>query len=127
MCSVLRPRWTSRSSTSSSRCRSGRSTCRCCRERWCRSAEFSATDEPGIAQERGMTPGPRGLGPALQDSWMMANLLAFTFGGALTGGVLRFLGQPYYGSNLSVMEAAQVQATIQCVSFGLFGAVLGTL
>ena len=59
--------------------------------------------------------------------WLVANFLAFTVGGGLAGGVLRFLSEPYYGSGVSAMEAAYIQASSSGASLAIFGAALGTM
>jgi hypothetical protein len=63
---------------------------------------------------------------ALRLPWLVANFLAFTVGGALAGGALRFLEQPYYESDVSTLEAAYIQATSLGLSEVIFGALLGT-
>src|SRR5262245_55020061 len=68
----------------------------------------------------------RVLGLELLRSWLVANFLALTVGGAVAGGLLRVLEEPYYGSDISALEAALVQAVIVGLGFGTFGAVLGT-
>jgi hypothetical protein len=56
----------------------------------------------------------------------LANVFAFTIGGAIAGGLLRFLEQPYYETDVSAIVAASVQAISLGLSEGIFGAVLGT-
>jgi hypothetical protein len=64
----------------------------------------------------------RAVGPALLRPWLVANFFGFTAAGALGGGVLRALGEPYYGSDVSALEAADIQA----ISTGLSGVIFGT-
>jgi len=66
------------------------------------------------------------VGSDLRRPWLVANFLAFTVGGALAGGLLRFLEQPYYEKNVSAIEAAYVQASSLGLSETIFGAMLGT-
>jgi hypothetical protein len=66
------------------------------------------------------------VGPDLRGPWLVANFVAFTVGGALAGGVLRYIGQPYYESSISALEAAIVQATSLGAAEAIFGLVLGT-
>ena len=68
----------------------------------------------------------RVVGSDLLRRWMVANFLAFTVGGAIAGGLLRLLEQPYYETEVSAAEAAYVQAISLGVSEAIFGAVLGT-
>jgi hypothetical protein len=58
--------------------------------------------------------------------WIVANFIAFAIGAGITGGMLRALEEPYYGSNVSVMEAARIQAIATGASAAIFGAILGT-
>src|SRR6187402_3018523 len=58
--------------------------------------------------------------------WIVANFIAFAIGAGIAGGMLRALEEPYYGSNVSVMEAARIQATATGASAAIFGAILGT-
>jgi hypothetical protein len=60
------------------------------------------------------------LGP-----WLVANVVAFTIGAAAWGGMLRALEQPYYGADVSTMEAARIQAISSGASAILFGAAVG--
>jgi hypothetical protein len=61
----------------------------------------------------------------LRRQWLLANFLAFAIGGAFWGGVLRTLGQPYYGQMITALEAAYVQSSISAVSGAIFGAIVG--
>ena len=63
--------------------------------------------------------------PDMRREWLIANLLAFAVGGALFGGVLRALGQPYYGVMTSALEAGYIQARAAGVSGFIFGGVVG--
>ena len=65
------------------------------------------------------------VGPDSQRAWVVANVFAFVVGGGLAGGVLRSLGQPYYGTAVSAIEAAYIQASSAGLSGAIFGAVLG--
>jgi hypothetical protein len=66
------------------------------------------------------------VGSAMRRTWLLANFLAFAAGGALGGGTLRILEQPYYGSNVSAIDAAYIQAISAGLSFAIFGALVGT-
>lgn len=57
-----------------------------------------------------MTAEGRPFGPDLARPWLIANVIAFTVGGGLAGGVLRSLSQPYYESGVSALQAAAIQA-----------------
>jgi hypothetical protein len=67
----------------------------------------------------------RVVGSYLRRPWLVANFVAFTIGAAAWGGVLRALEQPYYGADVSTMEAARIQAISNGASALLFGAILG--
>jgi len=58
-------------------------------------------------------------------AWFVANIIAFAIGAAAGGGVLRVLGQPYYGNVDSAMEAARLQTIITSSGAATFGLVLG--
>jgi hypothetical protein len=73
-----------------------------------------------------MNTAPRVLGPASRRPWLVATFIAFSVGGAIAGGLLRFLEQPYYETAVSAAEAAFVQAISLGASEATFGAVLGT-
>jgi hypothetical protein len=63
---------------------------------------------------------------ALMRPWIVANLVGFTIGGALAGGVLRALIGPYFGTaDMPVMEAARLQAIGSGLSAGILGLVVG--
>ena len=64
-------------------------------------------------------------GPAMRREWLIANLFAFAVGGALFGGVLRALGEPYYGMMTSAVDAGIVQARAAGVAGLVFGGVVG--
>jgi hypothetical protein len=59
--------------------------------------------------------------------WIVGNSLAFGIFGALGGGVLRAMSEPWYGSHVSMMEAARIQATAAGVSSVIFWACAGTV
>jgi hypothetical protein len=67
----------------------------------------------------------RVVGSNLWRPWLVANFVAFTIGAAAWGGALRALEQPYYGADVSTMEAARIQAISNGASAALFGAVVG--
>jgi hypothetical protein len=73
-----------------------------------------------------MSPAERMFGSEMRGPWLSANFFAFTVGGALAGGVLRFMGQPYYGSSISAIDAGFVQAGSLGAAEAIFGLVLGT-
>lgn len=58
-------------------------------------------------------------------AWFLANCVAFAIGAAAAGGVLRALGQPYYATVDSVMEAARIQTIIVSAGAATFGLVIG--
>lgn len=64
-------------------------------------------------------------GPGIRREWLIANFFAFAIGGALFGGVVRALGQPYYGMMTSSLEAGYIQARNVGVSGLIFGGVVG--
>jgi hypothetical protein len=66
------------------------------------------------------------VGSDLLRPWLIANFLAFAVGGALAGGILRFLEQPYYGVMTSAIEAGYIQAGSLGLSNAVFGAIVGT-
>jgi len=66
------------------------------------------------------------LKPDLFRPWLLAHFVAFIVGGALGGGVLRALGQPYYGRMISAVDAGVVQAVNAAASWAIFGAIIGT-
>lgn len=70
---------------------------------------------------------PRIVGLELLRPWLTANFLAFTVGGGLAGGLVRFLEQPYYETGISAIDAAYIQASSLGVSGAIFGVVLGTM
>jgi hypothetical protein len=67
----------------------------------------------------------RDVGSHLLREWLVANFVAFTIGAAAWGGALRALELPYYGADVSTMEAARIQAMSNSASAFLFGAVVG--
>jgi hypothetical protein len=66
------------------------------------------------------------LGASLFRPWLLAHFVAFIIGGALAGGVLRAIGQPYYGRMISAVDAGVVQAVSAAASWAIFGAIVGT-
>ena len=66
------------------------------------------------------------FGAHLMRPWLIANLVACAIGLALWGGVVRTLNEPYYGSNVSALEAARLQATANGLGGFLLGVALGT-
>ena len=68
----------------------------------------------------------RAFGGEAAPRWVAANLAGFTLGGALAGGVLRFLGQPFYGNIEDAIEAAALQTAITGLGTAVFGIVIGT-
>jgi hypothetical protein len=64
-------------------------------------------------------------GPDVRREWLIANLFAFAVGGALFGGVLRALEQPYYGMMTSAVEAGYIQARGAGVAGLIFGSLVG--
>jgi hypothetical protein len=73
-----------------------------------------------------MLPDDSLIGSESRRRWLAVHLVAFAVGGAIGGGVLRFIGQPYYGVMTTSMEAAVIQATSAGVAFLIFGAFVGT-
>jgi hypothetical protein len=65
------------------------------------------------------------FGARLLRPWLVANFLAFTIGFAVSGGVLRAMTEPYYGSDMSAIEAARIQAVASGTAGLIIGAVLG--
>lgn len=65
-------------------------------------------------------------GSDLLRPWLAANFVAFAVGGALAGGVLRSMMQPYFGVMTSATEAAYIQASSTGVSGAIFGVLVGT-
>ena len=68
----------------------------------------------------------RWLAADLSRPWIVANLVGFSIGAAMAGGVLRVIGQPYYGTVGDVMEAARIQAIITGSGAATFGLILGS-
>ena len=66
------------------------------------------------------------LGSNLFRPWILAHFVAFTIGGALAGGILRALGQPYYGRMVSALDAGLIQAGSSAAAWAIFGAIVGT-
>ena len=61
----------------------------------------------------------------LRRQWLLANFAAFAVGGAVAGGALRALEEPYYGVMTSSIQAAYIQAESLGVAAAMFGALLG--
>jgi hypothetical protein len=57
--------------------------------------------------------------------WLVSHLVAFTVGGALAGGVLRALEQPYHERAISALDAGLIQGGSLAASMAIFGAILG--
>ena len=57
--------------------------------------------------------------------WVLANVVAFTAGGALCGALLRSMQQPYFTVVSSAGAAAGIEAWAVGVSSAIFGAILG--
>jgi hypothetical protein len=66
------------------------------------------------------------LKPNLFRPWLLAHFVAFLIGGALAGGVLRALGEPYYGRMVSALDAGFIQAGSAAAAWGVLGAIVGT-
>ena len=62
---------------------------------------------------------------SLKQSWIVANFVAFTIGGALGGGVLRALIEPWFGADVSALEAGRIQAVGSGASAALFWILAG--
>ena len=58
--------------------------------------------------------------------WIIANTMAFTIGGAVGGGVLRAIVGPWFGSDVSAMEAGLIQATGAGLSAAVFWTLAGS-
>jgi hypothetical protein len=80
---------------------------------------MSLDGREGVSAQQGV------VGSTLRGSWLVANFVAFTIGAAAWGGVLRALEQPYYGADVSTMEAARIQAISNGASALLFGVAIG--
>ncbi|HXU84363.1 MAG TPA: hypothetical protein VN773_01020 [Verrucomicrobiae bacterium] len=65
------------------------------------------------------------LGSSPIRPWLLAHFVAFTIGGAVAGGVLRALEQPYYGRATSALDAGVIQGGSLAASMAMFGAILG--
>jgi len=65
------------------------------------------------------------FGPQLLRPWLIANFAAFTIGGLIGGGVLRAIVGPWFGSDVSAMEAARIQATGAATSATIFWTLAG--
>ena len=66
------------------------------------------------------------FGANLMWPWIVANVVAFAVGGAIGGGVLRSMTEPWFGSHVAVMEAARIQATAGAMSSVIFWTLAGT-
>jgi hypothetical protein len=83
-------------------------------------------DEAAIRVPEIHTTGPHAFGSFLLWPWLVANLVACAIGLAIWGGVVRALNEPYYGSDVSAIEAARLQAAASALgAFGL-SVALGT-
>src|SRR5262245_43844546 len=65
------------------------------------------------------------FGPLLRP-WLISNFVAFTIGGVVGGGVLRAIVGPWFGSDVSVLDAARIQATGAGLSAAIFWTLAGT-
>lgn len=73
-----------------------------------------------------MSPDQNPVGSESRRLWLAVHFVAFAVGGAIGGGALRFIGQPYYGVMMSSIDAAFIQASHSGVLFLVFGAFVGT-
>jgi hypothetical protein len=64
--------------------------------------------------------------PSLMRPWIVANFVACAIGLGMWGGVVRALNEPYYGSAVSAIEAARLQASANGLGGFLMGVALGT-
>src|SRR6476661_2627589 len=64
--------------------------------------------------------------PGLMRPWLVANFVACAIGLGMWGGVVRALNEPYYGSAVSAIEAARLQASANALGGFLIGVALGT-
>jgi hypothetical protein len=69
---------------------------------------------------------PLVFGARLMRPWVIANLVACAIGLAIWGGVVRTLNEPYYGSDVSAIEAARLQATASALGGFLMSVAIGT-
>jgi hypothetical protein len=68
----------------------------------------------------------RAFGSNLLRPWLVANIAGVTIGAAAWGGVWRALSEPYFGADISTLEAARIQATTMGLSAAVFAALVGT-
>ena len=82
----------------------------------------------GVARPVAETEDTRPLvfGPHLLRPWVVANFVAFTIGGLVGGGILRGIIGPWFGSDVSALEAARIQATGSGASTAIFWTLAGT-
>jgi hypothetical protein len=66
------------------------------------------------------------FGSELMRPWIVANTLAFAIAGAIGGGVLRAIVGPWFGSDVSAIEAGRIQATGAALSSAIFWTIAGT-
>jgi hypothetical protein len=66
------------------------------------------------------------FGSELRRPWLAANFVAFAIGGAIGGGVLRAIVGPWFGSDVSAIEAGRIQATGAALSAAIFWTIAGT-
>ena len=66
------------------------------------------------------------FGLELMRPWIVANTGAFAIGGLVGGGVLRAIIGPWFGSDVSAIEAARIQATGTALSAAVFWTIAGT-
>jgi len=69
---------------------------------------------------------PLVFGQQLMWPWIVANSVAFTIGGLVGGGALRAIIGPWFGSDVSALEAARIQATGAGLSAAIFWTLAGT-
>src|SRR5262245_40863035 len=89
-----------------------------------RSPSAAAAGVDGAGAVHGIA--ERVFGSNLRGPWLVASFVGFAIGATVWGGVLRAIDGPYYGSNVSVMEAARIQAIGSGVTGIAFGLVIGT-
>jgi hypothetical protein len=68
-----------------------------------------------------------GLGSNLFRPWLLTHFVTFSIGGAMAGGILRALEQPYYGRMVSALDAGLIQGGSLAASMAIFGAIVGTV
>jgi hypothetical protein len=66
------------------------------------------------------------FGAHLLRPWLVANFVAFAIGFATWGGVVRAMNGPYYGSDVSAIDAARLQATAAALGGFFMSVAIGT-